>query len=252
MGIIIPIIIFFLGTIYGSFLNVIIFRLPNNLSIIFPRSFCFKCKETIPFYRNIPIFSFLIQKGRCAKCNTEISFQYIAVELLIGVISLLSYYFIYPKNQFEPLFFSLISGLLISIAIIDYKYFIIPLSLLFSSIVISIPFIFFISSKGIYSHLYGGLFGLGYLSIVFILTWVMTKKQPLGFGDLQLIILLGLWLGPFKVLLTIFFGSTLGIFYFIIISLIKGYSRNIKLPYGTFLCSAGIIIYLIPVNWDLI
>tara|TARA_B100000700_G_C14803022_1_gene741519 strand:- start:196 stop:864 length:669 start_codon:yes stop_codon:yes gene_type:complete len=222
------------------------------MSIISPRSFCFKCKNKIPFYNNIPILSYIIQKGKCAKCHNKFSYQYPLIELLMGIIFVLSYHIIYPLNSIEPIFFSIMSGILICIAVIDYNFFIIPLSLLLFGIIINIPFIIFFSSNSIYTHLYGSLFGLGYLSIVFILTWFFTKKQPLGFGDLQLIILLGIWLGPFKVLLTIFFGSILGLIYLLIISLFSGYPKNPKLPFGTFLCIASIIIYLIPTNWEFI
>ena len=209
-----------------------------------------QCKKTIPIHRNIPILSFIVQKGKCVNCNCNFSIQYLMVEFLTGLIFLLSYFIIYPANQLESLFFAIISGLLISIAIIDYKYFIIPLSLLISIIIINFPFIFFSSPKNIMTHLYGGIIGLGYLSIVFILTWITTKKQPLGFGDLQLIIVLGIWLGPMKILLTIFFGSILGIIYWIILLSHGGYSKNMKLPFGTFLCLSAIIVYLMPV-WDL-
>ena len=199
----IPLIIFIFGAIYGSFINVIIFRLPKSLSIILPKSFCFNCKQSIPMYRNIPIISFIIQKGKCANCNFKISMQYPVIEIITGLIFLLSYFFIFPENQLEALFFAITSGLLVSIALIDHKYYIIPLSLILSIIIINIPFIIWLSSEYITYHIYGGIVGLGYLSIVFVLTWLLVKKQPMGFGDLQLIIILGIWLGPIKILLTI-------------------------------------------------
>ncbi len=248
----IPLSIFFLGTIYGSFLNVIIYRLPLNKSIITPRSFCFNCKSTIPFYNNIPLLSFLIQKGKCFNCKINISYQYPIIECLTGWLFVLSYYYVYPINPIESIFFCIISGLLLSIALIDYKFFVIPLSLIITILIINTIFIIFFSNKLFYSHFYGSLYGLGYLSIVFIITWLMTKKQPMGFGDLQLIIILGLWLGTFKVLLTIFFGSILGLVYFVVISTLKNNNNNIKLPFGTFLCIAAIIFYLIPANWEFI
>ena len=252
MLLLIPISIFFLGAIYGSFLNVIIYRLPLNISIISPRSSCVKCHTIIPFYRNVPLFSFIIQKGRCFNCKKNISFQYPIIEILTGMLFILSYLYIFPYNPLESLFFSIISGLLLSIAVIDYKYFIIPLSLILTLLIINIIYITFFSSKLFYSHFYGSLYGLGYLSIVFIITWLITKKQPMGFGDLQLIIILGLWLGTFKVLLTIFFGSILGILYFSFISLLKSNKKNKELPFGTFLCIAAIFFYIIPANWDFI
>tara|TARA_Y100000994_G_scaffold228811_1_gene213346 strand:+ start:77 stop:589 length:513 start_codon:yes stop_codon:yes gene_type:complete len=170
----------------------------------------------------------------------------------MGFLCILSYLFIFPINPIESLFFSIISGLLLCIALIDYKYFIIPLSLVISLLIINIGYISFFSSKLFYTHFYGSLYGLGYLSTVFIITWLFTKKQPMGFGDLQLIIILGLWLGTFKVLLTIFFGSILGLLYFSFISILKNNEKNKKLPFGTFLCIAAIIFYLIPSNWEFI
>ena len=83
-----------IGLIFGSFINVIIYRLPNNLSIIKPRSFCPKCKSKIPFYNNIPLLSFIIQKGKCFSCKHLISIQYPIVEFLLGLISVLSYKFL--------------------------------------------------------------------------------------------------------------------------------------------------------------
>ena len=80
------IIYFIFGIIFGSFLNVIIYRIPNNLSIVYPRSFCPKCKQNIPFYRNIPIISFILLKGKCNNCKKSISLLYPAVELLIGIV----------------------------------------------------------------------------------------------------------------------------------------------------------------------
>ena len=249
MQFILPVIIFIFGAIYGSFINVIIFRLPKSLSIISPRSFCFNCKQSIPMHRNIPIISFIIQKGKCANCNCKISIQYPIIELITGLIFLFSYFFVFPENQIESIFFAITSGLLVSIALIDYKYYIIPLSLIISIIIINIPFIIWLSSENMIYHLYGGIVGLGYLSIVFVLTWLLVKKQPMGFGDLQLIIILGIWLGPIKILITIFFASILGILYWSILLTLKKQNKNAKLPFGTFLCCAGIIMYLINV-WN--
>ena len=79
---------------------------------------------------------------------------------------------------------------------------------------------------------------------VYTITWIVTKKEPLGLGDIQLIALLGLWLGPLKILITIFLSACIGIFYWIILYFVKGYKKNRKLPFGTFLSLSAIIIYL--------
>ena len=101
---------FLLGLTLGSFVNVIIYRIPENLSIIAPRSFCPLCKNKIPLYRNIPIISFIIQLGKCAKCNEKISISYPIIELTIGLIWLLSS--IYFNTLNEIIYFASISGVI--------------------------------------------------------------------------------------------------------------------------------------------
>ena len=230
---------FILGTIFGSFLNVVIYRIPNQLSIIRPRSHCPNCKTMIPFYRNIPIISFLIQKGKCNNCNKSISFLYLLTEFIIGIIFLVGFHYFEPL---ESITFILVSSLLYSISIIDYKYYIIPLELSFFTLLVLLPNII-LSTNSLF-YIYGFLVGLGYLLFVYTITWIATKKEPLGLGDIQLIALLGLWLGPLKILITIFLSACIGIFYWIILYFVKGYKKNRKLPFGTFLSLSAIIIYL--------
>jgi len=230
---------FIIGTIFGSFLNVIIYRIPNQISIIKPRSHCPKCKKMIPFYRNIPIISFLIQRGKCNQCNTSISFIYPLTEFIIGIIFLIGFHYF---QYVEFISFILVSSLLYAISIIDYKYYIIPLELSFFTLLALLPNIIFSSNPLFY--IYGLLVGLGYLLFIYTVTWVITKKEPLGLGDIQLIALLGLWLGPLKILITIFLSACIGIFYWIILYFIKGHEKNRKLPFGTFLSLSAIIIYL--------
>ena len=230
---------FILGTIFGSFLNVVIYRIPNQLSIIRPRSHCPNCKTMIPFYRNIPIISFLIQKGKCNNCNKSISCIYLLTEFIIGIIFLIGFHYFEP---IESITFILVSSLLYSISIIDYKYYIIPLELSFFTLLALLPNII-LSTNSLF-YIYGFLIGLGYLLFIYTITWIVTKKEPLGLGDIQLIALLGLWLGPLKILITIFLSACIGIFYWIILYFVKGYKKNRKLPFGTFLSLSAIIIYL--------
>ena len=192
--------LFIFGLIFGSFLNVIIYRIPKNISIIKPRSFCPKCKKQIPLYRNIPLLSYIIQKGKCHNCFKKISSNYFIIELIIGVLWMLSFYYFNSLN--ETIYFNIISTLLIGIAIIDKKEFIIPLELTISSLIIIIMYSLIYGN--ILSNLSGMIIGLGYLSIIFIITFLITKKQTLGYGDLQLIFVLGLWISDIRILLVIF------------------------------------------------
>ena len=238
---------FYIGAICGSFLNVIIYRLPNSQSIVTPRSHCIHCNKHIPFYHNIPIISFLILFGKCNNCNKRISIQYPLVEIITGVL------FLYLFTNFyfyHAILLSIILCLFLCIAIIDFFYYIIPLELIIINFVSISIFTYYFSSTFSY-HLFGMVIGFSYLCFIFCLTWIFSKKQPMGYGDFLLIIILGLFVGPFKILLGIFFASILGLFYWLFLILINGYEKNIKLPFGTFLIIASISLYLFKINFNL-
>ena len=233
---------FLWGLILGSFINVVIYRLPKNLSIIKPRSFCPNCKSSIPLYKNIPLLSYLIQKGKCSNCNKKISMVYPIVELSVGIIWLMGS--IYFNNFNEILYFSIIASTLLAICFIDYKHFIIPLELsIFCFLFLTIILIY--NNKFI-SHLDGLLIGTGYLSIIFLITWLITKRQALGFGDIQLTLVLGFWFGDFRILLVIFLSAIIALIYWILLSIFDKFDNNRALPFGSFLSTVSIIIY--PLN----
>ena len=241
---IINILYFISGLIIGSFINVIIYRVPKKLSIIKPRSFCPLCKNNIPLYRNIPIISFCLQQGKCAKCKNKISLLYPAIELSIGILWLIAS--IYFNTLNEILYFSIISTILMAISIIDYKHFIIPIEL-------SIAALIFITvnlclTNNFLSHIDGLIIGTGYLSAVFLLTWALTKRQGLGLGDIQLVLILGYWLGDLRIFLVIFSSALLALIFWGILSLINGYDNKRALPFGTFLSITAIFVYPITVN----
>ena len=230
---------FFFGTIFGSFINVIIYRIPNGLSIIHPRSYCPNCKNQIPFYRNIPIFTYLIQNGRCHNCKNKISINYFIVELIIGIIWIFG---AINYNQLnEVIYYNIISSLLLAIAYIDKKYFIIPLELSISIFIIILFYLFIFDN--ILGNFNGIIYGLGYLSFIFILTKIITKRQGLGYGDLQLIFILGFWISDIRILLVIFLSALFALLIWIFISIKDGFDKNRPLPFGTFLTITSIIVY---------
>jgi len=230
---------FFFGTIFGSFINVIIYRIPNGLSIIHPRSHCPNCKNQIPFYRNIPIFTYLIQNGRCHDCKNKISINYFIVELIIGIIWIFG---AINYNQLnEVIYYNIISSLLLAIAYIDKKYFIIPLELSISIFIIILFYLFIFDN--ILGNFNGIIYGLGYLSFIFILTKIITKRQGLGYGDLQLIFILGFWISDIRILLVIFLSALFALLIWIFISIKDGFDKNRPLPFGTFLTITSIIVY---------
>ena len=150
---------FILGTIIGSFLNVIIIRTPNNQSIISPRSYCLVCKKQIPFYYNIPILSYIFLKGRCSNCNEKISSQYILIETLVGIL----FYILFNSFQLEEaILLSLVFSCLVVLSLIDLYYLLIPTYLIGLLYTLIIPKIY-IYNQTIIDIAYGGLITILYL-----------------------------------------------------------------------------------------
>ena len=233
-----------LGLIFGSFLNVVIYRLPQNIFFSRARSFCPNCKYQIPFYSNIPVLSYLFQRGRCTNCIKMISFQYPIVELLSALIwcwASINY------SLHQGILFIWITSILLAISIIDYKTFIIPFPLIISGFLGILVYIFLNMDEWQIS-LWGGVIGVGYLSLVFLLTSALFNKQTLGFGDIQLITITGMWLGPVNVLFSIFLSAVFALIMWGIISLFKGFDRNRAMPFGPYLSGSAIFLYILDID----
>ena len=230
---------FVFGTVIGSFLNVVIYRLPKDLSLIQPRSFCPKCNVSIPIYRNIPVLSFLLQRGRCVECKEKISFQYPLVEILTGVVW---WWCFTHLLVYEAAIVSMVVSALIVVAWIDSRTFLIPLSLIvFSLAVLGIGIILHVFS--IQHVLWGVFVGVFCLSFIMGISYVISKRQGMGYGDLQLGLVLGIWLGPINMALTLFVASSLSLLIWIYISINNGFDKNRPLPFAPFLVIAAVFIY---------
>jgi len=239
---IIPIFIFIFGACIGSFLNVVIFRVPEGLSIVSPGSRCPECEKAIPFYWNIPILSYLILGGRCRYCRTGISLRYPAVEALTGVIFLLLFfkYGLTPQTGFWIVF----ASALIAVSFIDLDHQIIPDIISIPGIVIFTSSTFFIPEMTVLKSITGILAGGGILYAVALAYYLLKKEQGMGGGDIKLLAMIGAATGGTGVLFTLFAGSLLG-------TLAGGASialgkrvKSQRIPFGPFL-SAGAMIFLL-------
>lgn len=237
----IPICLFILGLCIGSFLNVCIYRLPNEVSIVRPRSKCPQCNHLIPFYDNIPVLSYLLLRGKCRHCNTGISIRYPLVELLTGLLAV-SVYAAYGLSYEWFVYFTFIAALIV-ITFIDIDHQIIPN-------VISLPGIpiFFLASLFLpettwLSSLLGILAGGGSL---YLIAWgyhALTGKEGMGMGDVKLLAMIGALVGWKGVLFTIFVGSAVGCLAGILVMLRTQKNMKLAVPFGPFL-SIGAITYL--------
>ncbi len=248
---------FIIGTCIGSFLNVIIYRFPNNLSIIHPRSFCPNCKKNLTWKENIPLISWLIQKGKCCNCSKLISVRYPLIELFTGTlftIFLRSSPFIYSQNSnfyINTIFSWLLLSTLICISIIDiYRYWV-PQGLInfgFISGICGLVLLSILDNKFVdFYFIAKGLItaAISFLLFEFLRYFAknLFKKDALGKGDSKLVAMLALWLGPVG---TIF---AVGISYvFAAIYCLLGLSMNFLkfrqvIPFAPFLSLGGLIVW---------
>jgi len=230
----------FMGCTLGSFLNVVIYRLPLKMSIIKPRSACPSCKTPIPIYWNIPVISYLLLRGKCRYCSTRISPRYLFVELLSGVIVLGYYLWLGPIWQFIG--YSLLSLALVAVFLIDYEHYIIPDQITYPGIILGLAFSLVNPDITIIQSLLGIAVGGGGLLLLALLGDWLFKKESMGGGDIKLTAMLGAFLGWQKILFIFMASSVIGL----IVSIIAmSFSSNLRetrrIPFGPFLAASAII-----------
>ena len=195
-----------LGLCIGSFINVIVVRLPEGLSLWKPRSRCMTCQTPIRWFDNIPVFSWLFLRGRCRHCKQKISIQYPLVELLCALLFLLC---LWRFNWTFELFCALILVVFIlPLTFIDAKHWILPFELTLPGIAAGLLCGLFHSWHGFEVALTGALAGFLAFRLLEYLGWFIFRKEALGGGDKYLLALLGAFLG-WKALLTILFFASL-------------------------------------------
>ncbi len=236
------IIVFFIfGTIIGSFLNVVIYRLPREKSVISPPSSCPECGKKIRWYENIPIISYILLRGKCSNCGTRISLRYPFVELLTGVFSSLTY--VKWGLSLDTFFCFIFLSLIIAVIFIDIDFKIIPDEINLFGFISGVIYSFFRADFSILDSLIGAFVGAGFLFLIAYFYLKVKKIEGLGFGDVKLLAFVGTYLGWFGSLFTIFFGSLLGAIVGIGYSLFsKGkYEGKLEIPFGPFLGVAAVI-----------
>ena len=229
--------IFIFGLAIGSFLNVVIYRLKTNESILIGRSHCPKCGAILKWYDLIPVLSFLIQKGECRYCQKKISFQYPLVEIITGLLFVL----ILSKFGFDLLityYLLLITCFLIVIFVYDLRHYLILDKIVFPAIIIVLFYQVFIGNflnPFLSALLAGGFF----LSLV-----IVSKGKWMGMGDVKFAILMGLILGWPNILLALFLSFFSGAIIGIILILFGKKGLKSQIPFGPFLVGSTILIML--------
>jgi prepilin signal peptidase PulO-like enzyme (type II secretory pathway) len=226
------------GLAVGSFLNVVIYRLPRKLSVVWGRSFCPRCKKKVSWFDNVPLLSFILLKGRCRACHSPISWRYPVVELLTAVLFVLGARPYLSNLRIAELGLTLILfSSLVVIFFIDLEHQIIPDEILLPVIVL-----FFLRSL-LTSNYWLLAAALG-ASLFLFLIWFVTKGKGMGFGDVKLAFLMGLVLGFPKIVVAFYLAFLTGAIIGVILILVKKARFGQKIAFGPFLAAATVITFL--------
>jgi len=226
--------IFIFGLIIGSFLNVVIYRLPQGLSIIKPGSHCFNCKTHLKPLDLIPVVSYVINNGKCRYCDKSIDFQYPLVEILTGIIFIVI--FMIYGISYEALKWFLFASILIAVSLIDLKHYKIPNKIIVAGLVFLVIFtLLFETNKFIDSVI--GLMVTG--GVLFLITIIYPRGM--GGGDVKLAALMGGYLGWQMGLLSLFFASFLGSIVSVILIFLGILNRKSAVPFGPFLALGAFV-----------
>ena len=232
---------FFFGLCIGSFLNVCIYRLPLGKSIIRPRSMCPSCGRAIHALDNIPLFSFLILRGKCRNCDTPIPWRYPLVELITGLFAV-CVFLKFGLDARTLIYFLFIAGLLV-ITFIDIDHKIIPDIISLPGIPVGFVAAFMIPDLSYKNSLAGILIGGGSLYAVAWIYTLITRREGMGGGDIKLLAMIGAFIGWQGVIFTIFSASAVGTAVGLTQMIISRGNMKLAIPFGPFL-SIGAITYI--------
>lgn len=231
---------FFFGAAIGSFLNVVIFRIPNGYRLNLPsRSACVSCKRKLHWYENVPILGYVFLRGRCQSCGIAISPRYPIVELLTAVLFFAVYRY-FGLSIATP-YFWYFAAALVAITFIDLDHRIIPDVISFPGIAVGFIFSFAAPELGFLRSGLGIALG-GFL--FWFMGWIyerITGREGLGFGDVKMLAMIGAFLGPKGVFGTIVISSMVGSVVGIILMVVQKKDLKLAVPYGPFLAIGALV-----------
>lgn len=244
-----PVVIFLLGLLIGSFLNVVILRLNTGRSVVHGGSKCARCDRALRWYELVPVFSFLALRGKCRTCRLEVSFQYPIVELITAIVFVLLYGHIvipglYMLSAWITFGFALVvASLLIVITVYDLRHKIIPDVIVYPLILLSFISVIWRGAMVPGFAVGAALFQGVVVALPFFLLWYFSKGKLMGFGDVKLMLAIG-WLvglvqGISVLLLSFWIGGIVGLF---LIGFTRRYGMKSEVPFGPFLIVALFIV----------
>jgi leader peptidase (prepilin peptidase) / N-methyltransferase len=249
MQTLIYILVFIFGSCIGSFLNVVILRLPKEESLS-GRSHCVHCGHTLSAADLLPVLSFAFLLGKCRYCRKPISPRYFIIEIITGLLFVLNWYLINPQNSlgyFLVAANAFIIGVLISVFVIDLEHYLILDRIIFpASAIMALANIAFDLLSGqsplvLHSHFILGILAALAAALPFFAVWFFSKGAWMGFGDVKLMLFLGLALQWPNIFVAVFLSVVLGGILSAILLALKAKTLKSRLPFGTFLALGSLV-----------
>ena len=240
--VLIGIIIFILGLCFGSFVNMLVYRTAVKYELKSPplprlrkgekRSFCDYCGRQLNWYENVPVFSWVVLKGKTKCCHKKLPLSYPVVELVMGILFLI---YFFKFNIFEENVWFWVLGLIIIVflvfsAVFDLKYMILPDFSTVTLIIISFP-IFLINKENIINYLLSALIASGFLLVLNLI----TKGNGMGMGDVKLALFMGLFLGYPIIIIAFYVAFIVGAFFGLVLMFFKKATKKSQVPFGPFM-----------------
>jgi leader peptidase (prepilin peptidase)/N-methyltransferase len=233
------------GLMVGSFFNVVIYRMPRGESVVWPPSRCMGCGYQIRFYENVPVFAWLLLRGKCKSCGIPLSVQYPLVEAITGVVAALCAWFFLTIGAELPLDFKIGLTFLalasIPIFVIDFRHFLIPDLLTYPGILLGLGLAFIPGGQTPLDSLIGAAGAGGFLWGVGFIASKLLKKEAMGLGDVKLIAMSGALFGASTAFMGLIFASILGTLVGLPMMLLRRLDEHRHIPFGPYIC-IGVIL----------
>ncbi|WP_440929753.1 prepilin peptidase [Candidatus Pelagibacter sp.] len=241
------IIVFIFGSIWGSFSNVCIHRMPYNISVVKGRSYCPSCNKQIRWFDNIPLLSFIFLKAKCRHCSAQIDLNYFLVEL-ISALNFVLIFYLFGFSLTTILFF-ILSICFIIIIFIDMKHFIIPNELTFTLMIIGFlksfdPNLNQYLFPNFVDSLIGGVIGYTIIWFIIFAYKKLRNREGMGLGDAKLLSAIGFWFGWISIPFILFFSSFVALIFAVPGLLNKSKNLSSQIPFGPYII-LGCVMYLL-------
>ena len=229
-----------LGLSLGSFINVCAYRVPRKISVLSLRSFCPSCNHSLAWYELIPVVGYVIIRGRCRYCKERISSSYPLIEIISAgiIVALLLKYSLTLEFALSSIF----CLLMLLIAIIDWKHLIIPNQIVIAGFIIGLALKVLISNQIFVNAIISSVGSLVVVTIILLLSNLFFKKETMGWGDVKLAGVIGLFLGIQNFLIVVWLAALGGSVYGIWLMRKQVKQRESKLPFGSFLAIAACVV----------